>query len=342
MSYTWEYTLAGGALLVSLLVTGAVRRYAMRQRLLDVPNERSSHAVPTPRGGGIAIAVAMLLALPLLGVLGVLRWPQVGGIAGGGTLVTVVGYADDHFNLAARWRLLGHFSAAVWLLVWIGGMPPIHVFGSTRDLGWPGHLLAALYLVWLLNLTNFMDGIDGLASVETVTVCLAAAFLSLHMTPRAPQWLAPIILSSATLGFLAWNWHPAKIFMGDAGSGFLGFMMGSFSICAAWSSPRLLWAWLILLGVFVVDATLTLFRRMARRERVYEAHRTHAYQHAAQRWGSHSRVTVSVGVLNVLWLFPVAMLVASGRLDGLAGVLIAYAPLVAIALRLGAGKPFVR
>ena len=108
MSYAWEYALVGGALLVSLLVTGQVRRYAIRQRILDVPNARSSHVLATPRGGGIAIAMAMLLALPLLGILGALRWPQVWGIAGGGALVAVAGYMDDDFNLAAQWRLLGH------------------------------------------------------------------------------------------------------------------------------------------------------------------------------------------------------------------------------------------
>jgi Fuc2NAc and GlcNAc transferase len=150
--------------------------------------------------------------------------------------------------------------------------------------------------------------------------------------------LAPIVLAAATLGFLFWNWPPAKIFMGDTGSGFLGLMLGALSIEAAHGAAALFWGWVILLGVFVVDATLTLLHRLIRHERVYEAHRSHAYQHAATRWG-HARVTVASGFINICWLLPVAMLVALQRIDGRIGVLIAYAPLTVTAVLFRAGKP---
>jgi Fuc2NAc and GlcNAc transferase len=325
--------------LTALWVTGRFRRYALAQRLLDVPNARSSHAVATPRGGGVAIVLTTLVALLLLGSIGSLAWSSVWGLSGGGALVALIGFVDDRWHIAPRWRLLGHFSAAAWVLVKLGGVPPLTAMGFVLDSGRLGFAIAALYIVWMLNLTNFMDGIDGIAGVETITVCLSAAFLSGVAAPGEQLWIAPLVLASATLGFLVWNWPPAKIFMGDAGSGFLGLMLAALSLQAGWVVNRLFWSWLILLGVFVVDATVTLIRRLAHGERFYEAHRSHAYQHAAVQRGAHLPVTVAVGVINLCWLLPVALLVALGWLDGLLGVLIAYAPLVVVAVRLKAGRP---
>lgn len=328
-----------GLLPITWWLTGRFRRYALDRQLLDIPNVRSSHAVPTPRGGGAAIALTTLVALPMLGELGALRWDHVCALIGGGGLVALVGVVDDRGHIAPRWRLLGHFVAATWILSWIGGAPPLTIRGAAVDLRWMGDIFAVLYMVWLLNLTNFMDGIDGIAGAEGITVSAGAALLYLIAVPGGTQWLAPLVVASATLGFLVWNWPPAKIFMGDVGSGFLGLMLAALSLQAAWAVPRLLWGWIILLGVFVVDATVTLLHRVARGERFYEAHRSHGYQHAASRWGAHLPVTLSVAAINLGWLLPIAVLVARGSLDGLLGVLIAYTPLVVAAHWLRAGKP---
>ncbi len=292
----------------------------------------------TPRGGGVAIVLTTLIALPVLGALGALAWQTLWGLVGGGALVALIGFADDRGHIAPLWRLLGHLAAAAWVLAWLGGLPTLSILGFVLELGWFGNGLAALYLVWLLNLTNFMDGIDGIAGVETITTSLGGVLLYVVVAPGNTQWLAPLVLASATLGFLVWNWPPAKIFMGDAGSGFLGLMLAALSLQAAWVSPALFWSWVILLGAFVVDATVTLLRRVMRGERFYEAHRSHAYQHAAQRWRAHRPVTIVVGAINLCWLLPVALLVALGSLDGLLGVFIAYVPLFATALWLRAGK----
>lgn len=328
-----------GVFLAARWLTGQFRSYALARRLLDLPNARSSHAVATPRGGGVAIVLTTLVALSVLGTLSALTWPHVWGLLGGGALVALIGFADDHGHIAPRWRLLGHFAGASWVLAWLGGLPPLPILGFVLAPGWMGHIMAVIYLVWLLNLTNFMDGIDGIAGVETITVSLGGTLLYLVAVPGITQWLAPLVLASATLGFLVWNWPPAKIFMGDAGSGFLGLMLAALSLQAALVAPALLWSWVILLGAFVVDATATLLRRVARGEKVYEAHRSHAYQHAAQRWGAHLPVTVAVGAINLCWLLPIALLVALRSLDGLLGVFIAYAPLIAGVLWLRAGKP---
>lgn len=320
----------------SLAMTALLRRYALARSIIDIPNARSSHSLPTPRGGGVAIVVAFLLALPLLAWGGLLDSAALFALFGAGLLVAVIGFMDDHGHIAARWRLLGHFCAAIWALAWLGGLPPLQVFGFTLAMGWLGHVLAAFYLVWMLNLYNFMDGIDGIASVEAITACLGGCLLYLVGGADELIW-APLLLAGAVLGFLFWNFPPARIFMGDAGSGFLGMVLGVLTLLAAWQSSELLWGWLILLGVFVVDATFTLLRRLLRGEKVYEAHRSHAYQFASRRLRRHLPVTLGVLAINLLWLLPVAVAVVLQQIDGLAGLLLAYAPLLALALFYRAG-----
>jgi Fuc2NAc and GlcNAc transferase len=274
--------------------------------------------------------------LPTLGVYGWLPWPMVIGLWGAGAVVAVVGFLDDHRHVAARWRLLAHFVAAFWLLIWLPAMPTLSLFGNIYQPGWLGVPLAAVVLVWLLNLYNFMDGIDGIASVEAITTCVGAALLY-ALTTYTFFAAAPLLLAGAVAGFLYWNFPPARIFMGDAGSGFLGMMLGGMALQAAWVAPQLFWGWMILLGVFVVDATFTLLRRLLRGEKVYEAHRSHAYQSAARVHGSHLLVTLAVLAINVLWLLPWACLVALNLIDGALALCIAYLPLVVLAVRLRAG-----
>jgi Fuc2NAc and GlcNAc transferase len=324
-------------LAVSALLTGAVRRYAIARSLLDIPNARSSHSVATPRGGGVAIVLATAIGLPLLSVSSSLPWPFCTGLLGAGVLVALVGFLDDHGHIAARWRLLAHFAAAAWLLYWTNGMPVLPPFGTGAASYWLFQALAAIYIVWLLNLYNFMDGIDGIASVEAISVCLGAALVYAVL---GMPWLgaAPILLAAAVVGFLLWNFPPARIFMGDAGSGFLGITLAGLSIQAAWAAPELFWSWVILLGVFIVDATLTLLRRLLRGDRVYEAHRSHAYQFAARRFGRHRPVTLAVAAINMLWLFPLALFVGKGTIEEVPGAVLAYAPLVLLALKFDAGE----
>lgn len=306
----------------------------MSRQLMDRPNERSSHSAPTPRGGGIAIVVAFLASLLMVDGVPV---AAVVALVGGGAGVAAVGFVDDHGHIAARWRLLAHFSCAAWILYWTG-IPQFEWMGVAVDVGSIAAVLAALYLVWMLNLYNFMDGIDGLAGAEAVTVGVGGTTICWVTGMQQTGDIGlPVLLAAAALGFLAWNFPRAKIFMGDAGSGFLGLMLGAFSLQAAVARPVLLWCWLVLLGVFIVDATMTLIRRLLRGERIYEAHRSHAYQHASRECGTHHPVTLVVVVLNMFWLLPWAMAIASGRIDGVVGLVAAYIPLVALALRFKAG-----
>ena len=322
---------------LSLVLTGAMRRLALARSLMDFPNARSSHQIPTPRGGGVAIVCTFLGVLPVFGFLGLVSWTLIVALLGAGAGVALLGFLDDKGHVAVRWRLLGHFAAAAWALLWFEGLPPLSAFGILLDLGWIGHFLALIYLVWMLNLYNFMDGIDGIAGVEAITACLGGCLIYWLGGYRDLIW-APMLLAMSVLGFLYWNFPPARIFMGDAGSGFIGMMLGIFSLQGAWRDSNILWMWIILLGVFVVDSTFTLVRRFFQRAKLYEAHRSHAYQMASRRLGNHSVVTISVSLINILWLFPIALGVVLFGLDGMTGVTLAYVPLVLVALKFNAGK----
>ncbi|MEO6407247.1 MAG: glycosyltransferase family 4 protein [Burkholderiaceae bacterium] len=326
---------ACGAVLAAIL-TGAVRRYAQATSLLDVPNARSSHAVPTPRGGGIAIVLSFLSILLVLAAFGRVEIRLVVALTGSAITVALLGFLDDRSSVPARWRFLGHLAAAVWVLAWMGPVPPVPMLGAPVALGLAGPLLCGLFLVWMVNQFNFMDGIDGIAGAEAVFVGLGGALLW-WLAGSGTGWQVALVFAACVFGFLLWNLPPAKIFMGDVGSGFLGLVLGTLALWCGQQAPHLFWAWFILLGCFMVDATTTLVRRVRRGERFNEAHRSHAYQYAARRHGSHRTVTLACAVLNVAWLLPLAVLVAMRKLDGVVGVILAYAPLVWLAFHYKAG-----
>lgn len=327
------------ALVAALSGTGVglIRRYGLR-RLLDVPNERSSHSEPTPRGGGIALAAACLLGLAAATGLGVVPLSLVAAVAGGGLLVAGIGFLDDHGHVSPPVRLTCHVVAFLWAMAWLGGLPAVDFGRGPVELGLFGHALALLYFTWFLNLFNFMDGIDGIAATQALTMSLTAALL-LKLGPANPAGDLPVLLlAAATAGFLVWNWPPARIFMGDAGSGFLGFALGTLSlwtVVQGWLSP---WTWLILGGAFLADATVTLLVRARVGARLSVAHRSHVYQRLSRQWGAHRPVTLAYAALNLFWLGPWAAAAQHWRSYGALIAMAALAPLFLLAHRLGAGR----
>ncbi|MDR0702974.1 MAG: glycosyltransferase family 4 protein [Azoarcus sp.] len=324
--------LAAATAAASLALTALLRRYALRRHLLDVPNARSSHARPTPRGGGLAIVASFAAAMAVAGCAGLLPMPLIQASIFAGGIVAVIGFADDHGHIAARWRLLAHFAAAGAALLILPKIPALFVGPMPWGLLALTALAEAFYLAWMLNLYNFMDGIDGIAATEAICVCLGGAALFLLGGPPCLA-AAPVLLAAAVAGFLCWNWPPARVFMGDGGSGFLGFILGLLSLQA----PALFWHWTILLAVFICDASLTLARRALDGQKLHEAHRSHAYQHAAQHWG-HLPVTLATAAINLFWLLPLALAAALDWLPLSVSMASAYAPLLALAWRLDAGK----
>lgn len=296
--------------IASLLLTGIIRSFALRNEVLDLPNERSSHSVPTPRGGGAAVLLASALGIALSGVLGLVQARQAFTLGCGMLLLGMVGWADDRKGVMPRVRLAIHLAIALWTVYMLGGLPSLQVGNSSLVVGWAGYILATLGIVWSINLFNFMDGIDGLAGSQAFLIFAAVAVL---LFLRGDYALAtiPAILAATSAGFLAWNWPPAKIFMGDVGSGPIGYLIAGLALAAENNRSVPLLAFAIIYGVFICDATVTLIRRLARGDRLTEAHRDHAYQRLTRAWGSHAYVTGWAGAIT----FLLAILGAIATLD---------------------------
>lgn len=266
---------------VALAATLMARRYALRRALIDAPGERRSHHAPTPRGGGIAIAIVVLAAMAVLAV----RDPGQRGVlvAGGAGLLLVagIGWIDDHRSLSARLRLAVHGLAAALLAV------AVYLRGG--DLA--SALAAWALAVVLVNVWNFMDGIDGIATTQAAVVALAYAWMAPDGSTR---WLA-LAAAAACCGFLPCNFPRARIFLGDVGSGALGFILALLVAMLAGQGRASLPGWALLLpaSAFLVDASLTLAARIIRGERWWTAHVGHAYQAWARMAGGHRGVTIA-------------------------------------------------
>jgi Fuc2NAc and GlcNAc transferase len=327
-----------GVVIVGFTLTLFIRKSALKTNRLDVPNERSSHTSPTPRGAGLAVVVAFLLGLIALLVENTISDEVFLAIAIPGVVVALIGWLDDRGHLtSAKWRLIGHFACAS-LAVWLtGGLPELPLVNSTIDFGLAGDIFAVVYLVWMLNLFNFMDGIDLITGVQTVTTSVGVAMLLLIST-ESDHWKIFVVLAASISGFLFFNLPPAKIFLGDVGSGFIGFTTAVISLVVAKDEPLVAWAMIILLAVFVTDATVTLLRRLLSREHVYVAHRTHAYQHLSKKLNRHLPISLGVGAINLFFLLPIAWLVVESEIFPIFGILVAYVPLALVAALLNAGK----
>ena len=309
----------------SALITGIVRAYAVRSSLLDVPNERSLHAAPTPRGGGVAIVLVMLTGIAGLAALRALPAPLAWTLGVGGGMVAAIGWLDDRRGVSAPVRALVHALAAAWALAWIWGeLTPMAILG-------------ALGIVWAINLYNFMDGIDGLAAGEAVCTGVIGGGLLLA-AGDASLALVAFLLAAAAAGFLGWNWAPARIFMGDVGSGFLGYTFGTLALLSHRAGSVPLTLWLLVMGVFLFDATLTLVRRMLRGERWYEAHRSHAYQRLVRAGSSHAAVT-RLAMLVTLGLGALAWLAQARRLSAATAALAGTVVLTILYLAIERRRP---
>jgi Fuc2NAc and GlcNAc transferase len=320
--------------LMALLLTYGLRRYALRHNVLDIPNQRSSHTQPTPRGGGLAIVLAFTAASM------VLFWQQRLSderfwVFSTTLLVAAIGFWDDHAPLAARWRFLVHFLAAGLAMTGLHDFPMVTIDDYSFNLGYFGYAFGAVLLVWLLNLFNFMDGTDGIAASEAVFVAAGLSVYLYYIDPTLA--LVAGCLAAASAGFLAWNWPPAKIFMGDVGSGFLGLAISLLIFMAAKQVFILLFVGLILFGVFVVDATYTLLYRMVTGQQWYAAHCTHAYQRAAKRYG-HRAVLWAAWIINTCWLLPLSLFVFYHPDYAMPGLVGSYLPLMALAVYFQAGR----
>lgn len=325
------------SVLAAWILTGWVLRRAHALQLIDRPNERSSHSSPTPRGGGLAIAIVCTTLLVLRGLspdridLGVLA------IAVGGTVIATLGFLDDRYRLSARLRFAVQTAVVAAVVGALGGMPDEVVAAIPWTGNWAGIGLCVVVVLWFLNLFNFMDGIDGIAASQGVFMATGAAVLAGFGDAAAMDVTILGGVAAAALGFLIWNRPPARIFMGDVGSAYLGYLLPMLAIWISREFPIDVWGFVVLGALFIGDASATLLRRTLSGHRWHEAHRSHVYQRLARRFG-HARVTLGYGLANVLVVFPLAWLATLQAQQGAVVALVTILVATGAFWRLGAGR----
>ena len=283
------------AAMTSAVLVGLIRRSARSLGLVDVPNARSSHQVPTPRGGGLGVLAGMSVAIAMVSVMAssvVSR--NVVALIACSLVVGIVGLIDDRNGLSARVRLGFHLSAAAAFVGVAGSLralPLPQPFGVLLESSWVSFPLTVLWVTTVTNFFNFMDGVDGLAGGQAIVSCAGVVMAGFS----ADAVVAAAALGGASAGFLIYNWPPARVFMGDVGSGSIGFMLGGLPLLAPPEKrPAAVLAIAIGLTFFILDPVLTLRRRALRREAVMTAHREHLYQRLIPAGTSGRRVTTSL------------------------------------------------
>lgn len=284
---------------LSIALTGQVRALAVRRGLMDNPNDRSSHTAPTPRGGGIAIIAASAIGMTTAALTGLSQARDAFTLIAGIVAIGAVGWLDDARGVKPRLRLAVHLAVAAATVAALGGMPALSLGIADVPLGLFGYALAAIGIVWSINLFNFMDGIDGLGGSQAVLIFGAGAVL-LFLDGDVSLGALALLLAAASAGFLVWNWPPAKIFLGDVGSGAIGYAVATIAVISENHHSIPILGFAILGGVFILDATVTLVRRLLRGYGPAQAHRDHAYQRLARLWGNHRRVTVAAACVTAL------------------------------------------
>ena len=279
--------------LISFSLTYFIKNYMIKKSLVAVVNERSSHTVPTPHGGGIALAITWFIGLFYLYFIGEISSNLFYALLFG-AVISIVSFFDDIYELSPKIRLIAQAIVAIGGLYFLGGFETL-TFGIF-DIQNPifTNIFAFFMIIWFINLYNFLDGYAG---SEAIFLALAGfiLFSGNHF----------LVLAVAVLGFLFWNWNKAKIFMGDVGSTLLGYNIAIFTIYYANEESTNFWIWIILFGVYWFDATLTLIRRKLNKEKLSLAHKKHGYQRLTQAGWSHYKVTnYSIG-LNIILFFIV-------------------------------------
>ncbi len=321
---------AGLSFFLSWFGTGRVREYALRANLLDTPNARSSHVVATPRGGGLAVVftVALVIALLAFAKLVALDLLFAGLLM---CVMAAMGWVDDRRGLSAKFRLIVQAACALAVIVMITSNV---VSLSVQNVVWL--LVLVLFIVWMTNLYNFMDGIDGIFGIQAATVSIASIILMWQSGLNDDFFVYMAILGSS-IGFLIWNWSPAKIFMGDVGSASIGFLLGALAVIAVLEGRIAAVTILIVHAAFIGDATATLVVRFIRGQKIHEAHKSHFYQKLHQSGRSHSGVATLFGLYNIFWLLPVAYIFSIGRIPNWLSLVLAYGPILVAAVKYRAG-----
>ncbi len=299
--------------LISLSATGLVLKYLIKKAILDHPNERSSHNVPTPRGGGIGLLIAIIPSLLITQYMAPAPLPGYEIALLSTLLLAGLSWLDDLKNLGPAIRFATQIfvvAVSVYFLPdpahgYLGGFLPLWIEKIILGLGW----------VWFINLFNFMDGIDGISGVEISAIGIGVALISLFIPLSHEFTQAGLIFAAAALGFLKWNWHKARVFMGDVGSIPLGYLLGWILILMA--AHGYVIVALLLALYYLSDATLTLLKRALRKEKIWQAHREHFYQQAVKSGLRHDQVALRVGLTNIVLIIAALLSIQTSLILGL-------------------------
>jgi len=321
-------------LILSLAASGIYLRFASKHGPYATPNYRSLHQKVIPRGAGLAVAFAALLGYLYLYFDGGLTTSQLMVYVVGGVLVAAMGAADDRLDIRARYRMPFQFLTAGWICYWFGGLTPIDMNHAVLDLGPFGHAALVVVLVWFYNLYNFIDGIDGMASSATVFICAAMGVI-LFSQDELTLGMILALLGVSSAAFLLFNWPPARMFLGDAGSSFMAYILSAVFVESLWRDSAVIWAWLIAGGFYFADTTLTTTVRLLTVPGWYRPHRSHAYQNLARVWNSHLRVLLLVMSINLLWVIPMLLLALKYETWAIGITVLAYIPLAGFCLKYG-------
>ena len=305
-----------GISVFSYLCVLGLRKWILRKQILDIPNQRSSHTNPTPRGGGLVIVIMVLVAILILTIINK-TWVQGLALLLAGSLIAQVGWMDDRHSLSAPIRLLQQSIAAAVILLGVGYFREITfpILGTLR-LDWVGIPVTFIWIVGMTNAYNFMDGIDGIAGGIALvggigwTVC---SLLIGYTFSSYPLWIA-VIISAGSLGFLVLNWAPAKIFMGDVASTFLGFSFAVLPLLAMKLQGKAATVGAVFMWAFLLDTLITLILRAIRHEKVLSAHRSHFYQRLTLTgWQPHAVsllyivLSIIAGGLDIGWIQSITL-----------------------------------
>jgi Fuc2NAc and GlcNAc transferase len=280
------------------------KKFAIYTGIFAHQNHRTLHDEPIPRGGGVVFSILFILFIFLI-------WPYLElsnnlflilGVGGG--VATLFGFIDDIMNIRARTKLIIQLLLSGWVVYWL-------YLDSLLVMNWmPIYIMITaclFFMVWMMNAYNFMDGVDGMASSGAIFSSLTLA-LVLSLTSNSVELIPIFILIATTVsGFIIFNWPPATIFMGDAGSVFLGYIFGALLIFTTLNGSLSIWNWLIVFGYFFADTTVTQIVRIILVKKWYLAHQSHAYQNIARINGSHLKVTSRVTLYNIIWILPIAI-----------------------------------
>ena len=326
-------------ILLSFLITLSLEKFFLKKNLfIDLPTDYTVHTKPKPSAGGVSILISYLFFIFTIANYAATDYSVFLILLCSLLPVALIGLLDDFFQIRIYLRLLVQLFSAVIIVYYFqinNNNFDIQIYGEQSVI--IIFIISIILSMWLMNLYNFMDGVDGYASIECIFVSFSASFIAYWNNSENLLYIYIAGIGAATLGFLLRNWPPAKIFMGDTGSVSIGCIFSFFIFYTASESVISIYTWLILLSVFISDASYTLAVRIVTKRNITRAHLRHAFHILAVRENSHNYVNKVLISINLCWILPLALLSNAYMDYHIIIAILAYLPLLISLIKIGAG-----